>query len=76
MDNVTNFPLWKQNCTSIEKLREVLQYAESHPEELNDLIVLWNDESGVRRMECDGQLRVDKSVFMLEMAKLDMLRNM
>lgn len=69
MSKVVNFPNWRINCTPIEKLREVLQYAESHPEEVNNLMVLWQDKNAMTQYEVSAKNELKDAIFMLENTK-------
>lgn len=71
MAGVINFPKWRENCTPIEKLREVLQYAESHPEDVKRLLILCENADSRRQMHTDGSLTTVQAIGMLELAKLD-----
>jgi len=74
--NVTNFPKWKENCTAIEKLREVLQYAESRPDEVQHVLIIYEDSGGVRQACCDQTLTTTQALGMLDLAKHDLMRKM
>lgn len=73
MSTVANLPVWKINSTPIEKLREVLQYAESHPEDINDLIVLWLDADKLPQWQTSKTVTLGSAIFLLEKTKLEML---
>jgi hypothetical protein len=74
---VISFPNWKRsNATPIDKLRELLEYAERHPEDVNDLILIWHNEQGIRCAECSSGLLVSEMVYSLEQAKFDLLKEM
>lgn len=75
MTDVINFPKWKQNCTGIEKLREILQYAESKPEEVNHLFVIWENSDSCRQYATDSNLTIVQAIGMLELAKHDLLND-
>jgi Na+/H+ antiporter NhaB len=76
MTKVINFPIWKENCTAIEKLREVLQYAESKPEEVQHVLIIYEDSKCIRQACCDQALTVTQALGMLDLAKYDLMRNM
>ena len=77
MSNVTSFPNWKRsNASPIEKLKELLEYAERHPEDVKELILIWENEDGFRCCEVNSTMLVSKSVYMLEQAKFDILKEM
>jgi hypothetical protein len=71
MVGVINFPKWRENCTPVEKLREVLQYAESHPEDVRHLLILCENVDGKRQQHSDGSMTTAQAIGMLELAKLD-----
>lgn len=71
--SVTNLPIWKINSTPIEKLREVLQYAESHPEDVNCLMVLWIDSDAISQYQTCATTTISDAVYMLEKTKLEVL---
>jgi hypothetical protein len=74
---VIDFPKWKRNnAPPITKLRELLNYAERHPEDVKELILIWENEEGMRCAEADSAMLVSKMVYMLEQAKFDLLREM
>lgn len=74
---VVSFPHWKRsNSAPIDKLREMLEYAERHPEDVKDLIILWNNEEDIRCAETDSEIHVSMMVYMLEPAKFDVLSEM
>lgn len=72
MSSVVNFPRWKNNCTAAEKLREVLQYAESKPEEVRHVIIIFEGSDGVRQMCVDYDLTVVEALGLLDLAKHDL----
>ena len=73
---VVLFPMWKHHCNSLDRLKEVLQHAEAKPGNMNSLIVIWQDAKGIRHFAAESDLLVSKAVFQLEMAKLDLLKDM
>ena len=72
---IINFPNWKHsNCSVPEKLREVAQYLESHPEDMQDLIIIWTNENNAIQYESDSKTRLADAIFALEEVKFQMLR--
>lgn len=75
MGDIKNFPLWKQlNCTPVEKLREALEYAERHPEDINKLLILWYDEEGLVNFQTDKDLAIHEAVYALEFVKSNLIK--
>lgn len=77
MSNVKSFPNWlRHNASPIDKLKELLAYAERYPEDVKELILIWENEEGFRCCEVNSSMLVSKSVYMLEQAKFDILKEM
>lgn len=72
-DKVSLLPVWKQNCSTVEKLREFLQYAEMKPHSVNHVIIIYEDSDGIRQCQTDSGLKLTESIGMIEMAKHDLL---
>lgn len=75
MADVLNFPKFNPNLTSIEQLREVLRYAESRPEEVQNIVIIF-DSSTARNMVCDKNLTVSQILGSLDLAKHDLMKKM
>lgn len=76
MSNITNFPTWKANSNAIEKMREALAYMESHPEDMQNVLIVYNDENGIRQCLTDANVTATFAIGMLELAKHDLLEAM
>ncbi|MFA6904411.1 MAG: hypothetical protein WC236_15155 [Gallionellaceae bacterium] len=72
--SIISFPHWKhKNVTPAEKLYELAEYATRHPEDVNNLVLLWTDEAGNIVGETDSEVRVDTAVYMCESYKLKLI---
>ena len=70
MAEVKSFPTWKLfNCTPVEKLRELLEYAERHPEDVTKLVVIWFNEEGLVSWQTDKDIAICEAVYALEFIK-------
>lgn len=76
MPGIINFPTWKANTTAIEKMREALAYMESRPEDMQNVIIIYNDEDGFRQCLTDATVTAVFAIGMLELAKHDLLEAM
>ncbi|MHB8085769.1 MAG: hypothetical protein ACYDHZ_08080 [Dehalococcoidia bacterium] len=76
MSNLVNFPKWRQNSTAIEKLREVLQYAEARPEHIQRVIVIFENQDHVRQIVTDSEVTVVQALGMIDLAKNDLMKEM
>jgi len=75
VDNVVSFPNWLQyNASPIDKLKEVLAYAERHPEDVKDLILIWKSEEGNRVCQVESSMTIPTFVYLLEQTKFDTLK--
>lgn len=68
-ENIINFPTWKANCTPIEKLLEVLQYLESKPDDVKNILIIYNNQEGVQQFCCDKDLTIIQAIGMLALAQ-------
>ena len=75
MSDVTMFPVWRQNSTPAEKLAEMAQFAELRPTAVNNLIIIYEDANGIRQMAVDGKITLEKTVYLLERVKLDLMKD-
>jgi hypothetical protein len=75
MAEVMMFPEWRQNSTPAEKLAEMAQFAELRPAAVNNLIVIYEDVDGIRQMAVDGKITLEKTVYLLERVKLDLMKD-
>lgn len=73
MGTVTNFPKWKENVTAIERMQEIIQYAESKPAEVQHVVVVWVDSDGDRQCAVDSDMTLGQALGMLELVKYDIL---
>jgi len=73
-DNVRSFPNWKTyNCSASDKLRELAEYAERHPEDVRDVVLVWMGEDDTVRVATNSEIRTKDSIFILEYAKTALL---
>lgn len=77
MAEIKNSPEWKLlNCTPVEKLRELLEYAERHPEDVTKLLVVWYSEDGRINWQTDKDIKAHEAVYALEFTKHDLITKM
>ena len=76
-DNISLFPNWKTaNATVADRLHELLLYAQTNPSKVHNLLVLWDDDNGLRHsLEC-SELSLKDAVFLLEATKNDVLKRL
>lgn len=72
MSNVKNIGIWKKNCTPVEKLKEVLQYAESGEGKVKHVLIIYVGESEISEYESSKDLDLANALFMLEQTKFDL----
>lgn len=72
MSNVKNIGIWKKNCTPVEKLKEVLQYAESGEGKVKHVLIIYIGESEISEYESSKDLDLANALFMLEQTKFDL----
>jgi hypothetical protein len=69
MSNVKNIGIWKKNCTPVEKLKEVLQYAESGEGKVGSTLIVFFDKNGAVEFQSSAKTTVAETIFMLEQVK-------
>jgi len=75
MSNITTFPKWKNNSSPVEKLKEIVQYMETNPDDIKHVIAVFTDGQGIRQCQTDSEITVLMAVGMLEAAKHDALHD-
>jgi len=73
MNNIRTLPVSKINLTPTELLREMLAQAESDPTSINNLVILYSNEGSNLKKRFSMDLRMDVAVFLLELAKTELL---
>jgi hypothetical protein len=76
MADILNFPKFNPNLTAIDQLREVLRYAESRPEEVQHVMIIFNNSTCTRQVVCDKSLTITEALGMLDLTKHDLMRKM
>jgi hypothetical protein len=69
-------PKWNKHCGAIEKLREMLMFAENNPEEMQHVLIIYEDSQCMRHACCDQTLTTTQALGMLDLAKHDLMRKM